>query len=205
MSETGNLLIVSAPSGAGKTSLVKALLRGDDQVAISISHTTRAKRPAERNGVDYHFVDENQFADMLKQSKFLESAQVHGARYGTAQSSVDALLSAGHDVILEIDWQGAEQVRKVYPNAKSIFVLPPSVETLATRLKTRGQDPEEVILQRVAAAREEMAQVASYDYVIINNDFEVALQEFKAIVVAERLKTPVQQSKHAKLIQALMA
>ncbi|OYY92265.1 MAG: guanylate kinase, partial [Methylophilales bacterium 16-45-7] len=152
----GNLFIVTAASGAGKTSLVKALLAKDPHIKLSISHTTRHPRPLEQDGVHYHFVDDVTFLSMLDQGEFLESAHVHGARYGTSQTGVNTALASGQDVILEIDWQGAEQVRKMYANAVSIFVLPPSVETLAERLNNRGQDSAEVIAKRVAAAREEM-------------------------------------------------
>jgi guanylate kinase len=203
MQHLGNLFIISAPSGAGKTSLVKALLSEDDGLKLSISHTTRQMRPGEVNGVDYHFVDDKAFLAMLEDNQFLESAHVHGARYGTAKASVDAELLSGTDVILEIDWQGAEQIRKLYPQAKSIFVLPPALDVLEQRLNARGQDSDEIIAKRVAAARSEMVQVEAYGYVIINNDFNDALQEFKAIVCAERLKTSSQLKRHASLIQSL--
>lgn len=203
MPSIGNLLIISAPSGAGKTSLVKALLQEDSEIEISVSHTTRAKRPAEEEAVDYHFVTDEEFVAMLSNQAFLEHAHVHGKRYGTAKASVDALLAHGKDVILEIDWQGAEQVRLAYPDAKSIFILPPSVSALETRLKSRGQDDAKIIKQRVLAAREEMLHVSDYDYVIINDEFAEALQALKAIASAERLKTGLQQVKHAALIQAL--
>lgn len=205
MSSNGNLFIVSAPSGAGKTSLVKALLADDATVAISISHTTRPKRPAEKEGEDYHFVSESAFINMVEQSAFLEHAHVHGKYYGTAKSSVDALLQTGQDVILEIDWQGAEQVRKIYQNAESIFILPPSVAELESRLKSRAQDDESIIRQRVAAAREEMLHVDDYDYVIINDQFAEALEAFKAILCAARFKTDVQKNKHQALLAALTA
>lgn len=200
---TGNLIIISAASGAGKTSLVKALLAQDAGLKLSISHTTRPPRPGEENGVHYHFVDEAKFLEVLAQGGFLESAHVHGARYGTSQRSVDEMLASGQDVILEIDWQGAEQVRRLYPNAVSIFILPPSMEVLAQRLKSRGQDSQEVINKRLAAARSEMANLGSYDYVTINADFETALQDIQAIVRAARLKTALQVTRHAALISAL--
>jgi guanylate kinase len=199
----GNLFIITAASGAGKTSLVKELLANDSQVKLSISHTTRQPRLGEQNDVHYHFVDDAQFMAILNVGGFLESADVHGARYGTSQASVDAALQAGFDVILEIDWQGAAQVRNIYPKAISIFILPPSVETLQQRLNNRGQDSAEVIAKRVAAAREEMSHVVEFDYVTINDNFEVALQDLMAIIRASRLKAPTQLQRHANLIQQL--
>lgn len=199
----GNLFIITAASGAGKTSLVKALLAKDSHIKLSVSHTTRMPRPLEENGVHYHFVDDATFLNMLEQGAFLESAHVHGARYGTSQAGVDAALAAGHDVILEIDWQGAAQVREIYPNAISIFILPPSVETLAERLNNRGQDSAEVIAKRVAAAREEMRHLVEFDYVTINDDFDVALHDLLAIVRTQRLKMAAQVSRYQTLIQKL--
>lgn len=199
----GNLFIITAASGAGKTSLIKALLAEDAHLKLSISHTTRKPRPGEENGVDYHFVDDALFLQMLGEAKFLESAEVHGARYGTSQSAVDAPLQAGYDVILEIDWQGAEQVRRLFPNAISIFVLPPSIETLEQRLNSRGQDSQETISRRVAAARAEMRHVSEFDYVTINNYFDVALQDIRAIIRAQRLVGTAQLQRYASLVQAL--
>ncbi len=200
---TGSLFIITAASGAGKTSLIKALLAKDAQLKLSISHTTRKPRLGEVNGVDYHFVEDAAFLKMLGEAQFLESALVHEARYGTAQSAVEAPLNAGADVILEIDWQGAEQVRRLYPQAISIFILPPSIEALERRLIGRGQDSGEVIAKRVAAAREEMRHVAEFDYVTINDDFDVALQDISAIVRAQRLKGLAQLQRYASLIQTL--
>lgn len=199
----GNLFIITAASGAGKTSLIKALLAEDEHLKLSISHTTRKPRPGEENGVDYHFVNDAEFLQMLGEARFLESAEVHGARYGTSQSAVDAPLQAGHDVILEIDWQGAEQVRRLFPNAISIFVLPPSIETLEQRLNSRGQDSQETISKRVAAARAEMRHVSEFDYVTINNYFDVALQDIRAIIRAQRLVGTAQLQRYDSLIQAL--
>jgi guanylate kinase len=199
----GNLFIITAASGAGKTSLIKALLAEDAHLKLSISHTTRKPRPGEQDGVDYHFVDDAMFLQMLGEARFLESAEVHGARYGTSQSAVDAPLQAGHDVILEIDWQGAAQVRRLFPNAISIFVLPPSIETLEQRLNSRGQDSQETISKRVAAARAEMRHVSEFDYVTINNYFDVALQDIRAIIRAQRLVGAAQLQRYASLIQAL--
>jgi guanylate kinase len=200
---SGNLFIITAASGAGKTSLLEALLASDAQIKRSISHTTRAPRPGEENGVHYHFVDAAAFMQILNAGGFLESADVHGAKYGTAQSGVDIGLQAGYDVVLEIDWQGAAQVRAIYPQATSIFILPPSVETLKERLNNRGQDSAEVIAKRVAAAREEMRHVVEFDYVTINDKFDVALQDLMAIVRATRLKSQSQLRRHATLIQKL--
>jgi guanylate kinase len=200
---TGNLFIITAASGAGKTSLIKALLAKDEHLKLSISHTTRNPRPSELNGVDYHFVDDVTFLRMLGEAQFLESAEVHDARYGTSQSAVEAPLKGGFDVILEIDWQGATQVRRLYPHAISIFVLPPSIEALERRLNGRGQDSAEVISKRVAAARTEMRHVGEFDYVTINDDFDVALQDITAIIHAQRLKVTVQLARYASLIQTL--
>ncbi|MES2182335.1 MAG: guanylate kinase [Pseudomonadota bacterium] len=199
----GNLFIITAASGAGKTSLVKALLAKDAHLKLSISHTTRKPRPGEVDGADYHFVDDASFSHMLGEAQFLESAEVHEARYGTSQAAVNAPLTAGFDVILEIDWQGAEQVRRLYPKAVSIFVLPPSVATLAHRLNTRGQDSSETIAKRVAAAREEMRHVSEFDYVTINDDFDIALQDISAIIRTQRLASAVQLQRYASLIATL--
>lgn len=200
---TGNLFIITAASGAGKTSLIKALLAKDEHLKLSISHTTRNPRPSEVNGVDYHFVDDSAFLKMLGDAQFLESAEVHEARYGTSQSALEAPLQAGFDVILEIDWQGAAQVRRLYPQAISIFVLPPSIEALERRLNGRGQDSAEVIAKRVAAARTEMRHVSEFDYVTINDDFDVALQDISAVIHAQRLVSSVQLQRYASLIQTL--
>lgn len=199
----GNLFIITAASGAGKTSLLAALLANDAQIKRSISHTTRAPRLGEVNGEHYHFVDDAAFSQILNAGGFLESANVHGAQYGTSQKAVDAALQAGDDMVLEIDWQGAAQVRKIYPQSINIFILPPSVETLAQRLNNRGQDSSEVIAKRLAAAREEMRHVVEFDYVIINDDFELALQDLMAIFRATRLTAQAQLQRHAALIQKL--
>ena len=199
----GNLFIITAASGAGKTSLVTELLAIDSQLKLSISHTTRQPRSGEKNCVHYHFVSEAQFLEILNAGGFLESADVHGAKYGTSKASVDVALQAGFDVILEIDWQGAAQVHKLYPQSISIFILPPSVETLAERLNGRGQDSVEVIQKRLAAARAEMSHVVEFDYVTINDTFELALQDLMAIIRASRLKSQSQLQRHANLIQQL--
>jgi len=201
---SGNLFIITAASGAGKTTLVKALLEKDANLTLSISHTTRKPRLGEQDGIDYHFVDEQAFMKILRAGGFLESAQVHSARYGTSQKAVDEPLQAGRDVILEIDWQGAEQVRNIYPDAICIFIVPPSLETLEKRLRGRAQDSEEVIAKRLAAAREEMRHLVEFDYVTINDVFDDSLQDLIAIVQAQRLKTNIQLQRHRTLIQTLI-
>ena len=200
---SGNLFIITAASGAGKTSLVEALLAKDKLIKRSVSHTTRSPRAGEQDGVHYHFVNEAQFLETLSAGGYLESADVHGAKYGTAQSTVDTALQAGLDVILEIDWQGAAQVRNIYPQSISIFILPPSLEALEQRLNNRGQDSAEVINKRVAAAHEEMRHVVEFDYVTINDKFDIALQDLLAIIRASRLKTQSQLQRHAALVQKL--
>ena len=200
MKTFGNLFIVTAPSGAGKTSLVRALLAQDPQVKLSISYTTRAPRPGEQNGVDYCFVSETQFMQMMEAGEFLESAEVHGARYGTSQNWVQEVLQQGEDLLLEIDWQGAAQVRSLFPYAVSIFILPPSQEALSERLHKRGQDSAEVIARRLANAREEISHVSEFDYVIINDRFDEALQDLQAIIRSRRLKTEKQLRRHAEMV-----
>lgn len=198
---SGNLFIVTAPSGAGKTSLVRALLAADSQVRLSVSYTTRPMRPGEVGGLDYHFVTEEHFLKMLEEGDFLESAEVHGARYGTSQSTVETQLREGHDLVLEIDWQGAAQVRGLHPNAINIFILPPSMEVLAQRLNRRGQDSQEVIARRLAGARAEISHVGEFDYVIINDQFETAIHDLLAIVRTQRLRVEKQLRRHQDLLQ----
>lgn len=201
MKNTGSLFIVTAPSGAGKTSLVRSLLEMDPAVSLSVSYTTRAMRPGEEDGADYHFVSEERFLHMLEEGDFLESAEVHGARYGTSQTLVESLLAEGRDLVLEIDWQGAAQVRSLYPNAIGIFVLPPSLEELARRLHHRAQDSADVIARRLAAAREEISHVGEFDYVIINDRFETAIHDLLAIIRAQRLRGEKQLRQHQELLQ----
>lgn len=199
----GVLYIVTAPSGAGKTSLVRALVDHDDHLCVSISHTTRPPRSKEENGVNYHFVSHDVFMTMLNDGAFLESAEVYGHHYGTSQKWVDEQLEAGMDVILEIDWQGAEQVRNLFPAACSIFILPPSLKTLRQRLEIRAQDDEETIEKRMAKARNEITHVAEADFIIINDDFHEAVEDMKSIVRANRLRVVVQQHKKGDLLADL--
>jgi guanylate kinase len=201
---TGSLFIITAASGTGKTSLVKQLLATTNDLTVSISHTTRAPRPGEINGHHYHFIDKEVFVSAIGEGKFLEHAEVFGNYYGTAEASVRAQLEAGIDVILEIDWQGALQVKKIFTDATMIFILPPSLSTLRQRLAGRAQDSAEVIEQRLAGAVTEMAQYVHFDYVIINDNFEVALTELKAIIVADRQTLSRQQRHHRRIIDALL-
>ncbi len=199
----GNLFIVSAPSGAGKTSLVGALLSANRQIALSISYTTRPPRPGETDGKDYHFVSRDQFLQMAQHGDFLESAEVYGNFYGTSQSWIEKELASGHDILLEIDWQGAAQVRKLMPQAISVFILPPSLAALESRLKGRGQDSAQVIAQRLHAAQEDISHVAEFDYVIINDKLDEALRQLDAVVTAAGLRRDCQLSRHATLINQL--
>lgn len=200
---SGNLFIISAPSGAGKTTLVGALLNSNKQIALSISYTTRAPRPGETDGKEYHFVSRDKFLHMAQQGDFLESAEVYGNLYGTSQPWIENQLACGRDILLEIDWQGAAQVRKLMPHAISIFILPPSLDTLETRLKGRGQDSAEIIAQRLHAAQEDISHVAEFDYVIINNKLDEALRQLDAVITAAGLCRDSQLSRHATLINQL--
>lgn len=204
MSGTGTLYTVSAPSGAGKTSLVNALIARCDQLRVSVSHTTRPQRPGEQDGVNYHFVDEATFLEMLEQAAFLEHARVFGNLYGTSQAWVEAQLAAGTDVILEIDWQGAEQVKRLLPATRAVFILPPSRQALEQRLTGRGQDGPGIIAARMAQAVEEMSHYIESDYLVVNNDFEQALAELAAIVVCQRLQTTRQQDVMTDLLRNLL-
>jgi len=195
----GLLFVVTAPSGAGKTSLINAVLAEDSRLRLSVSYTTRAPRPAEQNGREYHFVDDATFVAMLERGEFLESAQVHGHRYGTSQAAIGSALEGGYDLVLEIDWQGAQQVRRLVADCVGIFLLPPSLGELERRLRARGQDSEPVIARRMAAAREEIAHVPESDYVIINKDFETAKRDMLAIIRAERLVTNRQLARIGEL------
>ena len=184
----GALFIISSPSGGGKTSLVKALLEAEPEVRLSVSYTTRPARPGEAGGRDYHFVTLPAFERMLEAGEFLESAVIYGNRYGTSQKLIEREQAQGRDVVLEIDWQGAQQVRRLIRQVVSIFILPPSPEVLESRLRGRGQDSEEVVARRLASAREEISHVSEYEYVIINDDFNRAVLDLRSIVRAERLK-----------------
>ncbi len=202
---TGTLYIISAPSGAGKTSLVKALLEHDSNICVSVSHTTRAPRPGEVDGKDYNFVTLEQFDALVAKGGFLEYAEVFTNKYGTSQQWVEETLAQGKDVILEIDWQGAQQVRRLMPAARSIFILPPSREALKSRLTNRGQDSQAVIDGRMAQAVSEMSHYPEYDYLIINDRFEQALEELAAVFVAERQASGKQRQRHQALLEALLS
>ncbi|MFT0211990.1 guanylate kinase [Pseudomonas sp. F1_0610] len=204
MSSIGTLYIVSAPSGAGKTSLVKALIDSLPFVRVSVSHTSRAIRPGEVCGVNYHFVERNVFESMIENHEFLEHAQVFGNLYGTSAAWVKETLNQGYDLILEIDWQGAEQVRKLMPEAKSIFILPPTQQALRQRLNNRGQDSQEVIDQRMSQAVSEMSHYVDYDYIVINDDFSTALDDLKAIFRANQLRLNAQAQSHKVLLNDLI-
>jgi len=197
----GNLLIVSAPSGAGKTTLVRALLAQDPQVALSISYTTRAPRRGEIDGKDYHFIAIEQFQQMIERGEFLEFAQVHGNYYGTSQQWIDRETGQGRDILLEIDWQGAAQVRTRLRHAIGIFILPPSMAALESRLKGRAQDSPQAIEQRIAAAREEISHAAEFDYAIINDRFDDAARDLCCVVRAVRLKTALQLARFGDSIK----
>jgi guanylate kinase len=197
----GVLYIVSAPSGAGKTSLVKALLKTDPAIRLSVSYTTRAPRPGETDGRDYHFVSRGQFESMLAEGEFLEHAEVYGNFYGTSKGGIARDLNAGQDILLEIDWQGAEQVRQHFSESASIFILPPSFGALRTRLSGRGQDSQEVIERRLAAAAQDVAHAGAFDYIIVNDDFDHALQDLVAITRSIRLEAPRQLDRHAALFE----
>jgi guanylate kinase len=185
----GRLFVVTAPSGAGKTSLIDAVMRADPSLKISVSYTTRSPRPGEKEGVDYRFVDEPTFHAMRERGEFLESAEVHGNHYGTAKRVILEAVEKGEDLILEIDWQGAQQVRRLYPDCVGIFILPPSIEELERRMRSRGQDSEAVIRRRVANAKEELAHAGEFKYAIINKDFETARRELASIIERERAQS----------------
>jgi guanylate kinase len=184
----GRLFVITAPSGAGKTSLIEALMDKDPTLKLSISYTTRAPRPGEKDGVDYHFVDDATFLAMKGRGEFLESAEVHGYRYGTSRTVITETLKKGEDLILEIDWQGARQVRAIYPDCVGIFILPPSVEELERRMRARAQDSDAVIRRRVENARGEMDHAGEFDYAIINKDFQTAQRELATLIQKERAK-----------------
>ena len=186
--QAGRLFVITAPSGAGKSSLIQALMKDDPSLKLSISYTTRAPRPGEQNGREYHFVDDATFLRMREQGEFLEDAQVHGYRYGTSKRVIREALGRGEDLILEIDWQGARQVRALHPDCVGIFILPPSVEELERRMRARGQDSEDVIRRRLDSAREELAHAEEFEYAIINKDFDIARRELAGILEKERTR-----------------
>lgn len=205
---SGNLWIVSAPSGGGKTSLTRALLPRlaalGVQAEISVSYTTRAPRVGEQEGVHYHFLDEARFVAMIGRGEFLEHAHVFGRRYGTGRERTEALLGAGKDVVLDIDWQGARQVRALMPQARSVFILPPSRPELERRLRGRGTDPDAVIAERMAQATAEMSHFAEYEYLVVNRDFDTACTELTALFLAPRLSREAQQARYSSLIPDLL-
>ena len=201
---SGHLYIITAPSGAGKTTLVRLLLANDPGIRLSISYTTRAPRPGEEDGREYNFVDLATFEGMVGRGEFLEWAEVHGNCYGTSRPWIEAEMAAGRDVLLEIDWQGAQQVRKHFPAAIGVFVLPPSRAALAQRLTGRGTDSNEVIARRLAAAQDEMRHVAEFDYVIINDELQQALADLLAVVRASRLRQESQRARLPRLFEDLL-
>lgn len=201
---TGTLFIVSAPSGTGKTSLVNALVRDTNHLKLSISHTTRKPRPKEIDGYNYHFIGIDKFKQMELAGVFMESANVFGNHYGTSQETVQKMLDEGHDVVLEIDWQGAEQIKARFPQAISIFILPPSIQALQDRLESRGQDSPDVIQNRMTKAIAELKHYHKADFLVVNDEFEEALKSLKAIVKADRMKTAKQQIINHRLIQSLI-
>ena len=200
----GTLFVISAPSGAGKTSLVKALLEQTEGIGVSVSHTTRVKREGEQDGVDYHFIDKESFISMVEQGAFLEHAQVFDNYYGTATANIETKLKQGEDVILEIDWQGAEQVRKQLPYSVNIFILPPSQQALEERLRGRGQDSDEIIARRMRDAKSETSHYSEYDYLVVNDDFDNARAELRGIVLARRCRYEAKTQQLTALLKELL-
>jgi guanylate kinase len=201
----GNLYIVAAPSGGGKTSLVRHLVTTLDDIAVSISHTSREIRPGEQDGVDYFFVDEGKFLDMVNESAFIEHARVFNHLYGTSAAQITHRLEQGIDVLLDIDWQGAEQIKHIFPKAVSIFIIPPSLDELKKRLMNRRQDKDEVISDRMKKAQDELSHYPEFDYLIVNDNFQHAALELRSIVVANRLRIEVQANKQTNLLSFLMS
>ncbi|MDP2567114.1 guanylate kinase [Pseudoalteromonas marina] len=200
----GNLFILSAPSGAGKSSLIGALLKKHSDMKVSVSHTTRSPRPGEENGVHYHFVSVDEFKALIEKNDFFEWAQVFDNYYGTSKQAIESQLDAGIDVFLDIDWQGAQQVRKIMPSVQTIFILPPSKAELEQRLNNRGQDSADVIASRMAKAQSETSHFNEYDFVIVNDDFDTALGDIETIVMAQRLTLSAQEVRNKKLLNDLL-
>lgn len=201
----GNLYIVAAPSGGGKTSLVKKLIESLDNIELSISHTTRKKRPAEQEGIDYFFVSNTEFKQLIDEQAFIEHAEVFGHHYGTSAAQIQSRLAVGIDVVLDIDWQGARQIRAIFPESVSIFVIPPSLEVLTDRLEARGQDDDKTIVARMSSAKEELVHYNEFDYLIINDNFTEASQQLQAIVTATRCSMGRQAANQAKLLSFLLS
>lgn len=204
MAVQGNLFLVSAPSGAGKSSLLGAMLPTIEGVSLSVSHTTRAMRPGEENGVHYHFINVAEFEGLVAEGAFLEHAKVFDNYYGTSEAAVRNQLAEGSDVILEIDWQGARQIRDVFADAISVFIAPPSIDALQERLGARGQDSDEIIARRMADARSEMSHFGEYDYLVVNDDFDTAVAELRTVFLAERLKQAKQSEKYASALRGML-
>jgi len=202
---SGNLYIVAAPSGGGKTSLVKKLIEMVGEIEVSVSHTTRPMRPGEKEGVDYFFIDEEQFISMVNEGAFIEHAKVFNHWYGTSVVQINKRLQFGIDVVLDIDWQGAEQIRHAYPDAVSVFIIPPSLDALKERLMNRRQDKDNVISERMTKAQDELGHYPEFDYLIVNDDFEKAAMELQSIVIANRLRIEKQANKQAKLLSFLLS
>jgi len=202
---SGNLYIVAAPSGGGKTSLVRHLVATLSDIEISVSHTTREIRPGETDGMDYYFVNEEKFMGMVNESAFIEHARVFNNLYGTSEAQINERLEQGIDVALDIDWQGAEQIKRIFPKAVSIFIIPPSIEELEKRLMNRRQDKDEVISDRMIKAQDELSHYPEFDYLIVNDNFEHAAVELRAIVIANRLKMERQINKQTKLLSFLLS
>jgi guanylate kinase len=201
----GTLFVVSAPSGAGKTSLVQTLLNDDPDLWLSVSYTTRAPRTGEVDGQHYHFVDHLRFEEMVAEGAFVEYARVFDNAYGTAEATLREALAAGDDLLLEIDWQGARQVRKRFPEAVTVFIVPPSLEALEVRLRGRAQDSDETIARRMAQARDELSHYGEYDYLVVNDDFEQALRQLRCLITAERLRLARQREHHREALAAMLS
>jgi len=203
--DKGSLYIVSAPSGAGKTSLLKQVVQSMGNLQVSVSHTTRESRPGEVDGENYFFISQSEFLERVGREDFLEHAEVFGNHYGTSKEALDTMLSQGKDIILEIDWQGAQTVRKAMPSAISIFILPPSVEALESRLQNREQDSDEIIAKRMHGARNEMSHYNEYDFIVINDDFDLAVEELKSLFVVDRLQLARQESQYKVMLESLLS